>query len=316
MHSFGLYDFSKNLNMKKIHFLLVVVVSALIIFSCNQKKDTDKKDTILTGSVSILVDETILPIIEDQVMVFENQYDAKIKLVGKSEMEIVKLLSEGKYDLAILTRSLSPGEAKVFDEKKIKPKETLLAMDAVAFIANKSDGDIKIDLNDISAFMQEKDQSKFAGLVFDNANSSTVAYMKKVAGVQQLPKEKIYSFNNNNEVIEFVSKNKGMIGVVGVNWISQPLPEFQSIVDKVSVLEVKAKNGNFVQPTQDQIGRQTYPATRVIKMLNYQGYSGLGMGFASFVAGEIGQRIILKSGLVPMRMPSRNIIVRKEIEKK
>ncbi|WP_264544482.1 MULTISPECIES: PstS family phosphate ABC transporter substrate-binding protein [Flavobacterium] len=302
--------------MKKIHFLLVVVVSALIIFSCNQKKDTDKKDTILTGSVSILVDETILPIIEDQVMVFENQYDAKIKLVGKSEMEIVKLLSEGKYDLAILTRSLSPGEAKVFDEKKIKPKETLLAMDAVAFIANKSDGDIKIDLNDISAFMQEKDQSKFAGLVFDNANSSTVAYMKKVAGVQQLPKEKIYSFNNNNEVIEFVSKNKGMIGVVGVNWISQPLPEFQSIVDKVSVLEVKAKNGNFVQPTQDQIGRQTYPATRVIKMLNYQGYSGLGMGFASFVAGEIGQRIILKSGLVPMRMPSRNIIVRKEIEKK
>lgn len=302
--------------MKKIHFLIVVVVSALIIFSCNQKNDADKKDTILTGSVSILVDETILPIIEDQVMVFENQYDAKIKLVGKSEMEIVKLLSEGKYDLAILTRSLSPGEAKVFDERKIKPKETLLAMDAVAFIANKSDGDIKIDLSDISDFMQERNQSKFAGLVFDNANSSTVAYMKKIAGVQQLPKNKIYSFNNNNEVIEFVSKNKGMIGVVGVNWITQPLPEFQSIVDNISILEVKSKSGNFVQPTQDQIGRQTYPATRVIKMLNYQGYSGLGMGFASFVAGEIGQRIILKSGLVPMRMPSRNIIVRKEIEKK
>lgn len=302
--------------MKKIHFLLVVLVAALIIFSCNQKKDSEKKDTILTGSVSILVDETILPIIEDQVMVFESQYDAKIKLIGKSEMEIVKLLSEGKYDLAILTRSLSPGEAKVFDEKKIKPKETLLAMDAVAFISNKADGSIKIDLSDVSAFMQGKDQSKFAGLVFDNANSSTVAYIKKMAGVQQLPKDKVYSFNNNNEVIEFVSKNKGMIGVVGINWISQPMPEFQNVVDKVSVLEVKTKNGTFVQPTQDQIGRQTYPATRVIKMLNYQGYSGLGMGFASFVAGEIGQRIILKSGLVPMRMPSRNIIVRKEIENK
>ena len=302
--------------MKKIHFLLVVLVAALIIFSCNQKKDSEKKDTILTGSVSILVDETILPIIEDQVMVFESQYDAKIKLIGKSEMEIVKLLSEGKYDLAILTRSLSPGEAKVFDEKKIKPKETLLAMDAVAFISNKADGSIKIDLSDVSAFMQGKDQSKFAGLVFDNANSSTVAYIKKMAGVQKLPKDKVYSFNNNNEVIEFVSKNKGMIGVVGINWISQPMPEFQNVVDKVSVLEVKTKNGTFVQPTQDQIGRQTYPATRVIKMLNYQGYSGLGMGFASFVAGEIGQRIILKSGLVPMRMPSRNIIVRKEIENK
>lgn len=313
---FDLYDFFKNVNMKKIYPLLVVAVAAIIVFSCNQKKESENQDTILTGSVSILVDETILPVIEDQVMVFENQYNAKIKLIGKSEMEIVKLLSEGKYDLAILTRSLSEGEARVFDEKKIKPKETLLALDAVAFIANKSDGDVKIDLNDISAFMQGKNQSKFAGLVFDNANSSTVAYMKKLAGIEQLPKEKIFSFNNNNEVIEFVSKNKGMIGVVGVNWLFQPMPESQDFVDNVSVLEVKAKNGTFVQPTQDQIGRQTYPAVRIIKMLNYQGYSGLGMGFASFVAGEIGQRIILKSGLVPMRMPSRNIIVRKEIEKK
>jgi phosphate transport system substrate-binding protein len=32
------------------------------------------------------------------------------------------------------------------------------------------------------------------------------------------------------------------------------------------------------------------------------------MGFASFVAGDIGQRIILKSGLLPVRMPGRNII--------
>ena len=50
-------------------------------------------------------------------------------------------------------------------------------------------------------------------------------------------------------------------------------------------------------------------------MLNYQGYSGLGMGFASFVAGETGQRIVLKAGLVPVRMPGRNLVIRKEIEK-
>jgi phosphate transport system substrate-binding protein len=51
-------------------------------------------------------------------------------------------------------------------------------------------------------------------------------------------------------------------------------------------------------------------------LLNYQGYQGLGMGFASFIGGEIGQRIILKSGLVPVRIPGRNIKIRKEIEKK
>ncbi len=35
--------------------------------------------------------------------------------------------------------------------------------------------------------------------------------------------------------------------------------------------------------------------------VNCQGFSGLGMGFASFVAGDIGQRIILKSGLLPIK---------------
>jgi len=37
------------------------------------------------------------------------------------------------------------------------------------------------------------------------------------------------------------------------------------------------------------------------------------MGFASFVAGEQGQRVVLKSGLLPFRTPSRKIKVRKEI---
>jgi phosphate transport system substrate-binding protein len=32
------------------------------------------------------------------------------------------------------------------------------------------------------------------------------------------------------------------------------------------------------------------------------------MGFASFVAGDIGQRIILKAGLLPVRMPPRKVI--------
>jgi phosphate transport system substrate-binding protein len=36
----------------------------------------------------------------------------------------------------------------------------------------------------------------------------------------------------------------------------------------------------------------------------------IGNGVPSFVAGDIGQRIILKSGLLPVRMPGRNIIIK------
>jgi phosphate transport system substrate-binding protein len=37
------------------------------------------------------------------------------------------------------------------------------------------------------------------------------------------------------------------------------------------------------------------------------------MGFGSFITGERGQRIVLKSGLVPIRFPSRKIITRNQI---
>jgi phosphate transport system substrate-binding protein len=31
------------------------------------------------------------------------------------------------------------------------------------------------------------------------------------------------------------------------------------------------------------------------------------MGFASFIEGDIGQRIVLKSGLLPVQIPTRKI---------
>jgi len=121
--------------MKKINYLLLAVIAVIAFFSCNQKSDSE---TILTGTATILVDETILPVIEDQVMVFENQYEAKINLVPKSESEIVKLLSEGKNDLAILTRELTAGESFFFENKKIKARITPIASDGIAFIAHKA----------------------------------------------------------------------------------------------------------------------------------------------------------------------------------
>jgi hypothetical protein len=37
----------------------------------------------------------------------------------------------------------------------------------------------------------------------------------------------------------FVSENDGMIGVIGVNWLTQPLPDMQKYVDNVASLSVK-----------------------------------------------------------------------------
>jgi phosphate transport system substrate-binding protein len=288
---------------------------SLLLVMCNKSGQSKKgQESILKGSATILVDETLTPIMEDQVAIFESKYDAKIKIVSKSESELVVSLFKEKSGIAILTRNLTFNENKIFEQKKITPKITKFATDAIAFISNKSNNDTLIELKSIVEFMQGKQNSKIKGLVFDNPNSSTVRYMNEIAKINAFPKERVYSFKTNEEVIKFVAENNGMIGVVGLNWLTQPMSGMQEYVDKVNILSVKGgSNEKYYFPSQNNIAESKYSLARDLYIVNAQGYSGLGMGFASFVAGDIGQRIILKSGLLPVRVPGRRINIRNSI---
>jgi phosphate transport system substrate-binding protein len=305
--------------MNKVMFKYSKIFSlgfvSMLLVMCN-KSDVSKKgqESILKGSATILVDETLTPIMEDQVAIFESKYDAKIKIVSKSESELVVSLFKEKSGIAILTRNLTLNENKIFEQKKITPKITKFATDAIAFISNKSNKDTLIELKSVVDLMQGKQNSKIKGLVFDNPNSSTVRYMNEIAKINAFPKERVYSFKTNEEVIKFVAENNGMIGVVGLNWLTQPMPVMQEYVDKVNILSVKGgSNEKYYFPSQNNIAEGKYSLARDLYIINAQGYSGLGMGFASFVAGDIGQRIILKSGLLPVRVPGRRINIRNEI---
>jgi len=289
-------------------FFLVLVLG----YSCNQTNTSKEEETILKGTATIFVDETLSPIIEDQVAVFENNYEAKIKLVSKSESEVLNSLFNEKEAIAILSRNLTAEELKIFKSRKINPKITPFATDAIAFIANKNMQDSIISLKDVVSFMQGKSTPSIKGLVFDNLNSSTVRYMKSLAEIESIPKSGVFSFKTNDEVIKYVSENSDMIGVVGVNWLSQPQPAMQKYVDNVNALRVTDLAGNeSYLPSQNNIAEKKYPLARDLYIINCQGYSGLGMGFASFVGGDVGQRIILKSGLLPIRIPARKFTITK-----
>lgn len=293
----------------KKYLILVSIVIVAVVYAC-VKKDASK-ETILTGSTTILVDESLTPIIEDQVAVFENDYEAKITLISQSEKEAVVSLSKGVSDIIVLTRNLTKQEEQLFQQKKIKPRTTPFAKDAIAFIKNRKSNDTLMSIQDLVGFLKG-DASKIQGLVFDNPNSSNVNYILKLAGLKELPNEKVFSFKTNNEVVKYVAENDGMVGVVGINWIVQPSSEMVEVVDKVNVLSVKStKSEKYFSPSQENIATGDYPLARDLYIINCQGYEGLGMGFSSFISGEIGQRIILKSGLAPIRVPGRNIRIKK-----
>ncbi|WP_286966312.1 PstS family phosphate ABC transporter substrate-binding protein [Flavobacterium sp. UBA4854] len=304
--------------MLKYSKALGLVVFVFLFAMCNQKsKSETEKETILKGSLDIAVDETVKQIVDDQVAVFEGTYyDAKITVKPKSEVEVINDLLNQKAKVAITTRDLTPEEIARFDKSKIKPRVTPFAHDAIAFISNKNNNDTLIALKSVIDFMQGKTDGKIKGLVFDNPNSSTVRYMKELAKVNEIPKSGVFSFKTNNEVIKFVSENDGMIGVIGVNWFYQPTPDMKETINKINVLYVKGLDSNeYYSPTQNDLEIGKYPLARDLFIINCQGYSGLGMGFASFIAGDIGQRIVLKSGLLPYKTPGRKLKIRSEIIK-
>jgi phosphate transport system substrate-binding protein len=297
--------------MKRKYIFQIVAVFTItfLIIKCNSKTD---KETILTGNAKIMVDESLLPIMQEQKQIFVDKYKATIDLIPSSEAEIIQGLLKDSIQIAVLTKKLSIEDSIRIVKLKKKPRQTPFASDAIALIANKKANDTLISMQQIIDFMQGKTSTKIKGLVFDNPNSSSKRYLIDLAGLKSAPEKNIYSFKTNQEVIKYVSENNGMIGVVGLNWLQQNNVDTKNI----RLLSVKSlKNDAYIYPSQNNIADKSYPLARDLYIINCQGFSGLGMGFASFISGEIGQRIVLKSGLLPVRMPGRNIVIRKNIEK-
>ena len=296
--------------MKHKSILYFLVWSFILLVSCQQNKTEVQSYT--SGKEKILVDESFAPIVEDQAFVFESTYDnAKLNLLMKSENELINLFLEDSAQVAILSRLLTPGERKHFENKKIEIRINRFAVDGIALITHKSSKDSTATVADIIKVLKGE-SSRIVSLVFDNANSSTVRYFKELASVQKLPAKGVYALKSNTDVIKYVYDNPGTIGVVGVNWMVQPPVELEKEVDALKILGVKNLEGKpgsdgFYKPDQNDIALELYPLIRSLYIINCEGGAGLGTGFASFIAGERGQRIVLKSGLLPDSIPSREI---------
>lgn len=298
-------------------FKVVTLLVALVFLgiTCSKKVETDNTETVRKGKTTILVDETLLPVIQDEVEIFESQNDAKITLLPKSEAEVIQALMKDSSSIAILARKLTTDEFNNFQSKKIKPEQARFAVDAIALVTNKNTQDTTVVLQDVISFLQQKPQANIKGLVFDNSNSSTARHFNALASITAFPTNGVFSYKTNDEVIKYVSENNGMIGIVGLNWINNPTPGMKKYLDKINVLSVKGKSSDsFNFPSQNDIAEGKYPLARDLYIVNCQGFVGLGQGFSSFLTGESGQRIVLKAGLVPVNTPGRKILIRNDIE--
>src|SRR5690554_8194384 len=96
--------------MKKNVLFLISIIGILLVVSCKKEKEGNVKETMLSGNITLFVDESIFPIVEDQRDVFENTYRAQITLNSKSEAEIINDMIDDSARVSILTRMLTDNE--------------------------------------------------------------------------------------------------------------------------------------------------------------------------------------------------------------
>jgi len=315
------------MNNTRIKRIFLFFLLPLIINSCNQPQKSTIKETPTAGNIKIAVDESYQLIIDAEKYTFESLYEnAILNPFYKPEGEAFDLFLKDSVRLIITNRKMTDQEEQFLHAKKIYPKTTKIAYDALVFIANNNNTDSLLLLKQIqdifsgkiNKWSQISAKSKLTdiSIVFDNNKSGNTRYIKEKFNIKNDFPSNCYAVKSNEEVINFVEKNKNAIGIISVNWISdKDDTTSNAFLKKIKIMSIGDEantdgTGNYYKPYQGYIAEGTYPFIREVYIINRETFTGLGTGFVNFVAGEKGQRIILKSGLVPATMPIRLVQIK------
>lgn len=302
--------------------LLEIIFICALLFACNNNKNSkpEPTDTPTSGEVAICVDESYSLLFDTQIYTFQSQYiNAKVRARYVPENTALKALLDDSCKVAVLNRDLTKEEKKLFEQNNIYPKSTKIAEDALAFVINNENSDSVFTVDQIKNILlgsyslwSDINKASLLGavnVVFDNAGSANARYLQDSVLMGKQFSKNVFAVKSNAEVIDYVNKNKNAIGVVSVNWISDKDDTLtRRFLKKIKVAAISLNDSSKAyKPYQAHIKTKKYVFCRDVYMINRQTRAGLGMGFVSFVAGEQGQLIILKSGLIPSIAPVRII---------
>jgi phosphate transport system substrate-binding protein len=284
-------------------------------------------ETPTRGNIHIVSDDSYKPLIDTEVFTFTHLYqNAHITPIYKPEFDVISDFMDDSVQVIVTSMRLTDEQKVYLRTQLIETHSTTVAYDALALMVHRQNPDTMLTyesirdifLGKITDWKQLNPKSRLGNIkvVFDNTKSANIRYFKEKFDITTNLPGNFYALQSHEEVINYISRNPDGLGVISVNWISDTDDSLsRSFIDKVQVVAISqpySTDGYYYRPSQGWIYDKTYPFTREVYMISRESIVGLGSGFISWVAGAQGQRIILKSGLVPATMPVRLIQVKNE----
>lgn len=328
----------------KLNTTFQIMLSALIVLgavSCTKVK----RGEYAKGSATIFCDDGFRNILNEEIEVFEFSYpESSIIPFFVSEQDAIDTMMSDGTQAIIVTQELTK-EQKDYIKSKFKRvvKTHCIAVDAVALITNKGNRVTSLSMKEIGDILNGRitrwsqlagNDTTFIKLVFDNAGSSTVSYMREKflpEGSKISDNPHAYAQKDNAQVFDVVQKNPDALGIISVSWLGDDLslakkvPVEQrnkdyanqndtiatNLTTEVNVVRVSnpTEANDFdpigYKPYQVYINSGEYPLFRKVYMISTASNSTVLHSFYTFVTGFVGQKIISKTGILPYHMNPR-----------
>lgn len=329
------------LNMKNYNLFLMILAAFIIgAASCTPIK----KGEYAKGSATVFCDDGFKNILDEEIEVFEYSYpEASIIPFYVSETEAIDTLLADQTQAIIITHELTAEQIKYMKNKfKRVVRTNPIAVDAVALITNKENPIKALSIDDISKILNGKithwsqlarNDTAAIKIVFDNAGSSTVSYMRNrfLDGRMISDNPNAYAQNTNAQVFDIVKKDPEALGIISVSWLGDELQAAKKVpLDKrmedyanetdtiatkltteVNVIKVSNPTDEndhdltSYSPYQLYINSGQYPLVRKVYMISTASNSTVLHSFYTFVTGFVGQKIISHTGIMPYRVHAR-----------
>jgi len=280
----------------------------LTTIACVKKPEDIEGPTM--GSLSIIADESIKDIVEQEEEIFERFYPyARLEITYANERDMFMKLLDDSIDVIVTTRMLTTEETTHLSKRQSVPRHFQFATSAIAFISNKETGDTVYTYENMKSILGDPASGKI--FVIENVKSGLTEEVLHLINKSDLPGH-FYALASKNEVLEYVKEHANAIGIIDYAAIGDSDSSFtREVLKQVNLIGVSRPQDStqygFLKPFQYNLQDRKYPFTRNLYVINNTGKSDVAIGFASFICGEIGQKIVLKAGLLPTYQTERNL---------
>jgi phosphate transport system substrate-binding protein len=311
----------------KLQVILIFLGVVFLETGCHRSKK-EIPVTMLTGQVTIAVDEALQPLLNAEVDVFQSIYKyATVNCQYVSEYDAINLILQEKIRLALVTRPLNQQEIDFLKSKSIIPESIPLAYDAIALVVHPGNKLTALTTSQISGILSGElvdwNQVKGSGLtggikqVFDAEASGIIRSLNDSLHLNKKISGDIYFAGNSKNVLDRVIADPNAIGFVGYNLISEAESlNVQQIRKELNLLAVAkaevADSTNSFKPSVGNLFNLRYPLTRKVYAVYTDPSASMARGFLAHLTSERGQKIIYRMGLKPENDFQRLVNIKKE----